>query len=181
MDTLLDGQRLPPETPLWSGSPSRRVALIKPLFVFAAIAGSYILRPDIWAVATDICARLYPQQADLASFAPAALAGLIFAIFVYGYFYAVTTNYVCTSERLIIRQGVLSRTEDEIELYRVIDIVQSANLFQMLLGVGSVTIKNTDQTGTITMPSIARSSEVRNTVRSAAEQCKARRVRVFAE
>ncbi len=181
MDVLNDRQQLPPETTLWSGSPSKRVAILKPLLVAILIAGSFIYRPDAWTFAARLCASLYPQQADLASLAPAAFAGLVLSIFIYGYAVAVTTNYICTSERLIIQKGLLSRSEDEIELYRVIDIVQSSHILQMLVGVGSVTIKNTDQTGTVTMPSIASASRVRNVIRSAAENCKARRVRVFAE
>jgi membrane protein YdbS with pleckstrin-like domain len=181
MDAVNDGQALPPETTLWSGSPSKRVAAIKPLAFAILIGASYIYRPDAWVFASRLCANLYPPQAELASLAPFALAAAVCTIFLYGYAYAVTTNYTCTSERLIIQQGLLSRSEDEIELYRVVDIVQTAHIMQMLLGVGSVTIKNTDQTGTITMPSIAGASDVRNVIRTAAEQCKARRVRVFAE
>jgi membrane protein YdbS with pleckstrin-like domain len=181
MDVVNNGQALPPETMLWNGSPSQRVAAIKPLAVAIILGASFIYKPDAWTFAARICASLYPPQAELASLAPIAFACAIFTIFFYGYAYAVTTKYTCTSERLIIQQGLLSRSEDEIELYRVIDIVQTAHIMQMLLGVGSVTIKNTDQTGTITMPSITAASDVRNIVRSAAEQCKARRVRVFAE
>lgn len=181
MDVVNDGQALPPETTLWSGSPSKRVAAIKPLAVAIVLGVSFIYKPDSWTFASRFCASLYPPQAELASLAPIALSFAILTIFLYGYAYSVTTKYTCTSERLIIEQGLLSRSEDEIELYRVIDIVQTAHIMQMLLGVGSVTIKNTDQTGTITMPSIAGASNVRNIVRSAAEQCKARRVRVFAE
>lgn len=170
-----------PENTLWEGTPSTRVAIIKPLMAIGFFGGSYFYRPDLWQAASYMSASLYRSRADLAIYAPYVLAFLIIAIFAYGFLVATTTNYVCTSERLIIRKGLVIRSEDEIELYRVIDIVQSSNILQMLLAVGSVTIKNTDQTGTITMPSIAKASEVRNLIRVAAERCKARRVRVFAE
>ncbi len=93
----------------------------------------------------------------------------------WSYLYQTTTIYTCTSERLIIEKGLFVRTEDEIELYRVIDVFSSANLFQMLFGVGSVRVKSTDQTGNVVVPSILKPSVVRNIVRTAAENCKTQR------
>lgn len=174
------GQQVP-ETTLWSGTPSKRVAGLAPLTVAAAFVASWFYAPQAWFTASRLGSSLYLQNPDMAALAPFLFAALIVAIFLYGYFFAVTTQYECTSERLIIRKGLFVRTEDEIELYRVIDVVQGANIFQMLMGVGHVTVKNTDQTGTTTIASITSSAKVRNVIRTAAEQCKARRVRVFAE
>lgn len=48
------------------------------------------------------------------------------------------TTYELDEERLFIRTGILTRIEDEIRLYRIIDITLKQTLWQRIFGVGTI-------------------------------------------
>lgn len=68
------------------------------------------------------------------------------------------TSYELTSERLIIRSGLLVRKREEIELFRVRDFSLSRPLQWLVLGLGTVGLTTRDQSapniliGPISMP-----------------------------
>jgi uncharacterized membrane protein YdbT with pleckstrin-like domain len=105
-------------------------------------------------------------------YAPAMLIGMYLA---YRFLYQKTYKFVLSDERLIVRYGVLLRVEDEIELYRVVDVAQTISIVQRILGVGNIVVTSTDRTGSVVMPLISRPSEIRNAIRTEAEKCKNRR------
>jgi uncharacterized membrane protein YdbT with pleckstrin-like domain len=104
--------------------------------------------------------------------APSVL--LVLHVF-YWFAYQKTCSFTLTDERLIVRYGLLLRVEDEVELYRVVDVTQTISLVQRLLGVGNIQVTSTDRTGLVVMPLIKSPSGVRNAVRTEAERCKSRR------
>lgn len=55
------------------------------------------------------------------------------------------TSYELTSERLIIRSGLLVRKREEIELFRVRDFALSRPLQWLVLGLGTVGLTTRDQ------------------------------------
>lgn len=163
------------ERSLWAGSPSKRVAIVFPLFCACAIVVGFIYYPDLPGIVTRVLVQLTGQYAPWMDFAAYILATVFILPGVWSFLGQITTNYECTSERLIIRKGILVRTEDEVELYRVVDVLQSANILQMLVGVGTVFVKSTDQTGNVAIASVTQSARVRNVIRTASEECKTRR------
>lgn len=48
------------------------------------------------------------------------------------------TRYALTKDKLIIDTGFLSRTEDEVRLYRILDITLHRSFFERLVGVGTI-------------------------------------------
>ena len=48
------------------------------------------------------------------------------------------TKYVLTEEKLLITRGVLRQTEDEIRLYRIMDLSLNRSLFDRIDGVGTI-------------------------------------------
>ncbi len=54
------------------------------------------------------------------------------------------TRYSLTEEKLIINVGFLSKTEEEIRLYRMTDFSVKQSLFQRLFGVGDIKISSSD-------------------------------------
>lgn len=102
-------------------------------------------------------------------------SALIMLNVAYWFLYQKTCHFVLTNERLIVRYGVLMRVEDEVELYRVVDVTQTTGLIQRFLGVGNIQVSSTDRTGSVIMPLIANPSSVRNAIRTEAERCKNRR------
>lgn len=54
------------------------------------------------------------------------------------------TRYILTEKKFITRKGLLSITEDELELYRVIDKSLKLPFFQRIFGCGTVIINCRD-------------------------------------
>ena len=56
------------------------------------------------------------------------------------------TRYVLTEEKLLIIKGVLSRTEEEIRLYRIMDLTLKRSLTERMNRVGTIHCCSSDQT-----------------------------------
>lgn len=59
------------------------------------------------------------------------------------------TKYTLTNKKLIIEEGVIKSVENEILLYRIVDITYSRNLFQKLFKLGTITVQSKDKTNPI--------------------------------
>lgn len=55
------------------------------------------------------------------------------------------TKYSLTADRLFIQSGFLNIREDEVRLYRIMDLSLSMSLFQRLFGVGTIHCYSADQ------------------------------------
>lgn len=55
------------------------------------------------------------------------------------------TKYELTEDRLFVRQGILVRKEEQVDLFRVQDLSVSISLYQRIFGMGTVTIKGSDK------------------------------------
>ena len=85
------------------------------------------------------------------------------------------TRYMLSEDRLFLSKGFLNVTDDEILLYRVRDISTSRNLFQRLLGVGTVTILSSDKTcPTLVMKNIKDPVAVKELLHKSVEEMKLR-------
>ena len=56
------------------------------------------------------------------------------------------TRYELTEEKLIIDTGIFSRREEEIRLYRILDITLHRSFGQRLLGLGTLHLCTADRT-----------------------------------
>lgn len=56
------------------------------------------------------------------------------------------TKYVLTEKSLLIKTGVFTTTEDEVRLYRIIDITLRRTLGQRILGIGTILCHSSDET-----------------------------------
>lgn len=56
------------------------------------------------------------------------------------------TTYKLTEEKLLIKTGFLSITEEEIQLYRIMDVTLKCSLFQRLFKVGTIHCCSADRT-----------------------------------
>lgn len=59
-------------------------------------------------------------------------------------FLSVSTQYIITSERVRLIQGLLGKDREDIELIRIQDIDQSQTLRERLLNLGDITIRGHD-------------------------------------
>jgi uncharacterized membrane protein YdbT with pleckstrin-like domain len=58
----------------------------------------------------------------------------------------LTTTYEVTSDRLILRKGILAKSIDEIELYRVKDVRIDFTIVNQMADIGTITITSSDET-----------------------------------
>lgn len=56
------------------------------------------------------------------------------------------TKYILTEKKLIIEKGLFTSTENEILMYRVLDVSMRRTFFQKLFGLGSITVYSHDKT-----------------------------------
>lgn len=80
------------------------------------------------------------------------------------------TRYELTSERLRMQTGVLNRSVEELELYRVKDSRFSQTFLGRMVGIGDVTIYSTDSsTPVVMLKGVADAQRVRESLRNAVE------------
>lgn len=80
------------------------------------------------------------------------------------------TAYELTTQRLRITRGILNRTLDELELYRVKDYAMEQPLLLRMLGLGNLTLVTSDaSTPTIHLRAIAGVEIVREKLRNAVQ------------
>ncbi|HEU0045455.1 PH domain-containing protein [Sphingomonas sp.] len=59
---------------------------------------------------------------------------------------ALATSYEVTDQRLIVRRGLIMKTVDEIELYRIKDVRLDYSLLNQMADIGTITLTSTDRT-----------------------------------
>ena len=95
----------------------------------------------------------------------------------------LATTYEVTEDRLILHRGILSKSIDEIELYRVKDIRIDFSLIQQWAGIGTITLVSSDETTVSTpfvIPDIEMAKERREQLRELVNTARRRRgVREF--
>lgn len=64
----------------------------------------------------------------------------------YRFVYLKRMVYRITGEQLIYEHGVITRSSDYVELYRVVDFGERSNLLQQLCGVKTVSVHSGDRT-----------------------------------
>jgi uncharacterized membrane protein YdbT with pleckstrin-like domain len=89
------------------------------------------------------------------------------------------TVYTLTDQRLKFTRGVLSKTTEDLELYRVRDTKFQQDVWERLLGLGEIQLFTTDETTTVvSLPYIRDAEGVREKIRGLVEARRdAKRVR----
>ncbi len=164
------------EARIWSGRPSLRPLLLNPIYIACWAGVAYLV--GLHLDGRPLPMRLVlPHGVDPRVVAAAALA----APLLWWAATVLTTRFELTTQRLIVAKGILNRSLDEIELYRVRDVRLTKGILQRLVGLGTVQVGSSDGTGTLVMHSIKGSARVREAVREASEESKrARNVTVAA-
>src|SRR6476469_2872994 len=124
-----------------------------------------------------------------------AIAGIVLAVMGYGLYFLglvavsllvilwrwfenMAAKYEVTEERLIIRRGIVSKSIDEIELYRIKDIKIDFSLINQVAGIGRLTIASSDETtraGDLVIAGIDRAQERRETLRRLVDAARQKR------
>jgi membrane protein YdbS with pleckstrin-like domain len=76
-------------------------------------------------------------------------------------------SYRLTDQRLFIRRGWLAKHVNELELYRVKDVVVDQNILQRLLGYGTITVLAADDTTPeVDLVGVSRPTKVKEMIRT---------------
>ena len=84
----------------------------------------------------------------------AAAALLLLRFSVWPWLRWQTTHYVVTTQRVVIRRGVLGRSGRDIPLSRVNDVSFRHSLVERLLGCGTLTIESAGEQGQVVLPEV---------------------------
>lgn len=72
------------------------------------------------------------------------------------------TKYALTEERFFIERGFFSKTEDEVRLYRIMDVSLTRSFWQRIFGVGTIHCASGDKTlGNFEIKSVKKPREVK--------------------
>jgi uncharacterized membrane protein YdbT with pleckstrin-like domain len=75
-----------------------------------------------------------------------ALSLVAVGLFAWRWLENLASRYELTEERLIIRRGLLAKSLDEIELYRIKDVRINYSLINQIAGIGTIGIASSDET-----------------------------------
>ena len=105
---------------------------------------------------------------------PALALGIIFVKWVQNF----AATYSFTEERLIIRRGIIFKSIDEIELYRVKDIRIDFSLINQWADIGTITIDSSDETtrdAPLVIPHVDAARRRRETLRALVDDARQKR------
>jgi uncharacterized membrane protein YdbT with pleckstrin-like domain len=77
---------------------------------------------------------------------PLALTGVAILILLGKWAEVMGAKYQITPERLIVRRGILMKSIDEVELYRVKDVRMDFSLLNQLARIGTIRLSSSDET-----------------------------------
>lgn len=87
----------------------------------------------------------------------------------------IMTSYVVTNERVLIREGVLTRSGRDIPLVRINDVSFHHTIAERLIGSGTLTIESAGERGQVILASVPRVERVHLTLYELAEAMDLRR------
>jgi len=90
----------------------------------------------------------------------------------------MSSLYELTAERLVLRQGILFKSIDEIELYRIKDVRMDFSLLNQMAGIGTICITSSDETTRnreLRMRFMPNAKQRRETIRALVDAARRRR------
>lgn len=130
------------------------------------VAGPVVLAPIVVGLASygyfalpDNSARKYLRYVILA-------AALIILVWwsLRPFLFWLTTRYVVTDRRVLMRSGVLSRTGRDVPMTRINDVSFSRSVVERLFGSGTLTIESAGERGQVTLNDVPKVEEVQREI-----------------
>ena len=76
-----------------------------------------------------------------------------------------------SEDRLFVKSGLLKTVENEVRLYRVLDLSLSRTLFQKIFGIGTIQVSSADKTlGDFELKNIKRPEEIKEKLSALVEE-----------
>lgn len=81
------------------------------------------------------------------------------------------TTYALSEDRLFITSGLLKTVENEVRLYRVLDLSLSKTLSQKIFGIGTIKVSSADKTmGDFEIKNIKKPDEIKERLSNLVEE-----------
>lgn len=160
------------ERVLWQGTPSQWLGFS--VYALSALAALVILVAFVWVSAAP--ANAFGGNKGLLQMVVALLllAPLFFAI--RRYLVISTTRYTVTTERVRITRGIFTRRTDDLELYRVDDMVIAEPFLLRLVKRGNVIAMSSDRTTPqMVLEAVPEALQLRDEMRRYVEICRDRK------
>ena len=109
---------------------------------------------------------------------PLALSAIGLAVLLVIWVRNLAATYEVTEERVIIHRGIVFKSIDEIELYRVKDVRLDFTLLNQWAGIGTLCVRSSDETtrgGDLLMPHVDKARERREQIRRLVDTARQRR------
>jgi uncharacterized membrane protein YdbT with pleckstrin-like domain len=159
------------EKNVWRGSPSQLINL--PVFSICALAIGILL---------GVSSVLLSRRPDLPGIGIGigVVAVVPLGVALWKWVSVRARRYELTTERMLLSQGVFSRTSQTLELYRVKDYVLSEPWSLRMFGLGDIQLLTHDETNpTVLLRAVSGAKGLRDQIRQYVEQCRdKKRVRI---
>ena len=86
----------------------------------------------------------------------------------------LTTHYVITDRRVLVRSGIVARTGRDVPLSRINDITFSHSILERFLGCGTLVVESAGERGQVTLTDVPRVERVQRELYDLVEQTDAR-------
>lgn len=152
--------------------PARLLGPGEEVVVYARPHWKYLARPvaaSVIVLAGAVAALVY----DVPRWSELALAALLVACLLWlagRYLQWATTSFVVTTDRLVMRRGVLRRTTRDILLDRLTDISCKQSLLDRVLRCGDVMIESPGRDSPEVFPDLPRPSSIQSEIYKAIKQ-----------
>jgi uncharacterized membrane protein YdbT with pleckstrin-like domain len=75
------------------------------------------------------------------------IGGMLIGVLLLGLPFLGRQRITVTSERIVIESGFWNKLRDDIEVFRIRDVVSTRSLYQQLAGIGDIVIKSVEGRG----------------------------------
>ena len=109
---------------------------------------------------------------------PLLASGLGLAILGVRWVQNLAASYDVTEQRLVIRRGIIMKSIDEIELYRIKDVRIDFSIINQMADIGTICISSSDETtrqGDLVLRDVARARTRREALRRLVDTARQRR------
>jgi uncharacterized membrane protein YdbT with pleckstrin-like domain len=163
------------EETLWTGSPSWRVLIGKVVMMVLTVIVIPIAAGFVASHTSDM--EMSGRITKIGWYATALLLLIQLVGFLFAMLRLQSTLYTVSNQRVLIEQGILSKSLSEIDLRSIDDTQFFQSFIDRLLGIGNVTLVSSDKALPVTvLRGIHNPRNVRETIRAAAYQVSQRQL-----
>ena len=134
----------------------------------------WFLSKPIFVTALTLVGAIVLRNVEYASLVALVLMAISVLWLLVRWLKWTTTNFVLTTDRLISRKGVLSKSGREIPLERINDISVNQTLFERLIRSGDLLIESAGERGQQHFPDMSKPFLVQNAIYAEMERAAAR-------